>query len=120
MDASTPYDLTFRGQVTRSDNGGAVGGALVRVWLMYPEEVGSRAPFAEGQTNQYGEFVLRDEYRELGAPQTVTVRVTPPAGSGGQVATFGGEIKDVFPSITGDDGKYTYTGSFILQPAAGS
>ncbi len=118
MEASPPYDLTFKGRVTRADNGAAVAGARVQVWTDYPVEVGTTAPFAEGKTSQTGDFRLRDELRQFGAPQTVTVRVTPAAGSGLREETFGGEMSDLFPSITGGDAKYTYTGSFVLQPAA--
>jgi hypothetical protein len=118
MESSPPYDLTFRGRVTRGDNGAAVPGARVQIWTDHPVDVGTTAPFAEGQTSQTGDFRLRDELRQFGAPQTVTVRVTPAAGSGLREATFGGEMSDLFPSITGDDAKYTYTGSFVLQPAA--
>lgn len=119
MEASPAYDLTFRGQVTRFDNGAAVPGARVEVWVVYPERT-TTEPFVQGHTDAAGGFVLRDDLREFGAPQAVTVRVTPPAGSGLQAATFDGRITDIFPTITRSDVKYTYTGSFVLQAAAGS
>lgn len=63
-------------------------------------EVGTTAPLAEGQTNRTGDFKLRDELRQFGAPQTVTVRVTPGAELGLREETFGGEMRDIVPAIT--------------------
>ena len=113
MESSPPYDLTFRGRVSRSDAGTAVAGAHVEVWVR-PEEVGTSAPFVQGQTNQAGEFVLSRRLRNRGLPQDVTVRATPPAQSGLRPGSV------VFPSITGSHGKYTYATEVVLQPATGS
>jgi hypothetical protein len=113
MESSPPYDLTFRGRVSRSDAGTAVAGAHVEIWVR-PEEVGTSAPFVQGQTNQAGEFVLSRRLRIRGLPQDVTVRATPPVESGLRPGSV------VFPSITGADGKYTYATEVVLEPATGS
>ena len=120
MDASTPYDLTYRGRVGRADNGAAVPGALVEIWHLLPEEVGPRDPFVRAQTDPAGEFRVTERLRSYGAPQDATIRVTPPAGSGLQPRTYGGQAGDIFASVTGSNARYTYRLQIAVEPVPGS
>lgn len=106
---TSKYELTFEGQITRADNGAVVPGAHVEIWLRRPDEGRTTEVFAQGQTNQAGEFRFVGERQISGAPQHPIFRVTPPAGSGLQPAS------DEFSFLARSDRSYSYTADIVLQ-----
>lgn len=117
--ADPKWQLTFRGGVERVGSEAPVPGARVEIWLDPPEPVGNVLPFVVGETDAQGEFVLSKSLRSAGVSPDVLVRITPPAGSGLQGASFAGHVSQLFETAYSDR-EYTYTMDFGLPPAPGS
>ena len=117
MEPRQQHELTFRGQVLRAVTNAPVSGAGVEIWIN-PVQGGNSPPFVQGQTNAQGEFVLTRSVRSAGVRPDVIVRVTPPAGSALQAASFSGTAGDVFSSIETSGRKYTFSGQFLVQPGS--
>ncbi len=117
--ADPKWQLTFRGGVERVGSEARVPGARVEIWLDPPEPVGNVLPFVVGATDARGDFVLSKPLRSAGVSPDVLVRITPPAGSGVQAASFAGHVSQLF-EITYADREYTYAADFTLPSAPGS
>lgn len=100
MDPTPVRELRFEGSVKNAQTGAPVAGAQVQVWLLPPDEVGSRPVFVEGATDAAGSFALERDYRSRGIPPDLTLRVTPPAATRLAGQTVGGFFRDVFPDVT--------------------
>jgi hypothetical protein len=120
MDPTAEYQLTYQGRVARSDNGAAVSGARVEIWLDLPHELGNSDPFVQGRTNAAGEFALVETLRSRAVPPDVTIRITPPAGSGLQAGSISGFSREVFARIEISNRKHIYTADLVLHPAVGT
>lgn len=115
MDPVPTWDLRFQGTVTRSADAAPVAGAQVEVWLELPEEASGERPFAIGQTNASGQFVVRKELRSRIPPPWATLRVTPRAESRAEPRTIGGEVDRVFSSVARSGRGVTFKSAIVLD-----
>jgi hypothetical protein len=116
MDPVPEWDFSYQGTVRRSDTGAPVPDAQVQIWFVHPNDWNSDAPSATGQTDVSGRFDIYKRERTRAQPANVTIRVTPPAGSGLAAHTLGGNTRDVFTDIRRSEHTVTFHTNLVLAP----
>lgn len=110
--------FVFAGEVRRGDTGVPVSGALLEIQLVHPADPSLDAAIHRAQTDASGRYRIALRMRVEAAPQEVSVRVVPPAGSGLAERTLEGGVGDVFDRVTRRDQHYTYELNVVLDPSA--